>query len=94
MTFQEWLVALGKYREENPGQRAGQAAFNFLSEIRPELAKQIHETTNLDPFYGSSDTTQDRAVDKRVNKIRLKRFFAYVEENWDDTWEDLVPSDI
>lgn len=76
MTFNEWLVALGKYREKHPGQRAGQAAFNFLQESNPDLARKVQDETNLDPFYAESNDAADR--------IRLKRFFSYIEEHWDD----------
>lgn len=76
MTYQEWLVGLGKYRTENPAQRAGQAAFNYLTLINMGIADKILLETNLDPFHPGSDET--------VNKIRLKRFFDYVEEHWED----------
>ena len=76
MTYQEWLVGLGQYRSENPSQRAGQAAFNFLSLNRKDLADRLQTETRLDPFYDVSNKT--------ANKIRLKAFFGYVEEHWDE----------
>lgn len=76
MTYEEWLIGLGAYRSENPSQRAGQAAFNYLYEVKPELANHLQNTTNLDPFYNTSDDKAD--------KIRIKRFFEYVQENWDE----------
>lgn len=69
-------MGLGEYRSQNPSQRAGQAAFNYLYEIKPELANTLQNTTNLDPFHNTSDNAAD--------KIRLKRFYNYVEEHWDD----------
>lgn len=75
MTYEEWLIGLGEYRSQNPSQKAGQAAFNFLDKVRADLARRIQEETNLDPYYNNSDDAADR--------IRLKRFYNYVEENWD-----------
>jgi hypothetical protein len=76
MTYQEWLLGLGQYRTENPGQRAGQAAFNYLHQVKPDLANEIQFTTNLDPFHD--------VLNKDANRIRLKRFFGYVEEHWEE----------
>ena len=65
-TFGAWLEGVYEYQLANPGQRDGQAAFNFLHAIKPDIANQIR-TTPLDPFY------QDD---------RLDAFFRKVEELW------------
>lgn len=47
--------------------RKGQYAFNLLSKYRPELARKVQETQELDPFNDSK---------------KLPEFFSYVEKNW------------
>lgn len=47
-----WLGLL-KYAEKYPNQRWGQAAFNYLCQIRPDLSEQVR-STDLDPFYVDS----------------------------------------
>jgi len=67
-TFGAWLEGLYEYQLANPEQRDGQAAFNFLYNIRPKMAQEIH-CTPLDPFF-----TDDRFV--------LTEFFSWVSNNW------------
>lgn len=50
--------------------RWGQALFNVLQQMDPELAKQVRGT-NIDPFFLHSH-------DKRIN-----RFLAFVEVHWE-----------
>lgn len=52
------------------GQRYGQALFNRLCEVRPELAEQVR-ATDMDPFYVTMP--QDP---------RLLRFIEFIEANW------------
>ena len=49
--------------------RKGQALFNLLSEIRPDLSEQIRGT-DKDPFYIES------------NHPNWKRFIEFLEANW------------
>ena len=48
--------------------RRGQAYFNVLHDVRPDLAKQI-QSTALDPFY---------------NDARLPQFCAWLSQHWND----------
>lgn len=50
MTFNDIVLELEKYRAAHPEQRTGQAYFNRLYELEPELANEIR-ATGLDPFY-------------------------------------------
>lgn len=69
-----WLEGLYEYqlahcRECGGGdQRLGQAAFNFLYEIRPDLADAVR-ATEFDPFYNDS---------------KLDKFHQRVQELWFD----------
>jgi len=66
-TFYDYSQVLFPQRlRERPQERAGQAAFNSLNEIRPDLSERVR-TTGLDPFY------QDD---------RLTDFFEFVAKNW------------
>ena len=50
--------------------RFGQAAFNVLAEVRPDLAEQVRGTQR-DPFYA-----------RDASDPRLGRFAAFLAENW------------
>lgn len=50
MSFPELIAAMAVYQRENPAQRVGQAYFNGLHEVYPELADAIRGTY-ADPFY-------------------------------------------
>lgn len=50
VTYEEWLEYALKYAAENPDQRMGQALYNSLKRLDPELALTI-ATTDADPFY-------------------------------------------
>lgn len=50
--------------------RLGQAAFNYLVDVRPDLSEAVR-ATDKDPFYAS-----DKA------DPRWLKFKAYVEANW------------
>lgn len=51
-------------------ERYGQAMFNHLCEVRPELAEQCR-ATNKDPFYCSSPTDPN-----------FDRFISFIESAW------------
>jgi len=59
-------------RCRNTKERYGQALFNQLVEVRPDLSEQIRGT-DADPFYlkGPSD-----------NYAKWDRFIRFVEKNW------------
>lgn len=63
--FTMWSM-LHKHREL----RYGQAAFNLLVEVKPNLAEEVRGT-NRDPFFVKSP--QDE---------RWDAFVDYIEENW------------
>lgn len=58
-----------RYVESKGNERYGQAAFNVLAEIRPDLSEQIRGTA-LDPFYWLDGDS------------RLVLFFEWVDDNW------------
>lgn len=73
ITYEEYLAAIGDYRVTHPEQRAGQASFNVLVQLRPDLSEDIRGTV-LDPFYLLSSSARDRVL--------LKEFFLYLKDNW------------
>jgi hypothetical protein len=67
MTYQEYLSrALDRRVLRCPEERSGQAHFNVLYEMRPDLSERIRATT-LDPFY---------------NDGLLPDFLVWVRDNW------------
>ena len=52
-------------------ERYGQALFNHLCEVRPDLSEKIRGDMDLDPFYCESPTHP-----------RFDKFIAFIEENW------------
>lgn len=50
LTVDEFIVIVGRIYQENPSWRYGQAFFNCLNSIRPQLAETIRGT-RLDPFH-------------------------------------------
>lgn len=57
-------------RARNTGERYGQAMFNHLYEVRPDLAEQVRSQPT-DPFY----------VEK-LNHPAWDRFVYFIEKNW------------
>lgn len=51
--IQAFYVGWADYLRGNPAQRRGQALFNHLHDVRPDLANQLRGT-DLDPFYDNS----------------------------------------
>lgn len=58
------------YAEKHPAQRYGQAAFNYLDQVRPDLSGQVRGST-VDPFYVSAS---DHPV--------MVNFSAFLQLNW------------
>lgn len=50
MNIGQFFAYAIRYAADNPSQRRGQAFFNALYQVRPEIANAIRGTT-LDPFY-------------------------------------------
>ena len=50
MTFDEFILAADRRYSSRSDERYGQAFFNELYKVRPELADEIRNT-HLDPFY-------------------------------------------
>lgn len=51
MRFDEFAVQAGRYYRQNKAEmRYGQAVFNHLYEIRPDIADKLRGT-KLDPFH-------------------------------------------
>ena len=51
MTFHDFIIkATNYYRQNQPDYRFGQAVFNYLAQVRPDISEQIRGT-NLDPFH-------------------------------------------
>lgn len=48
--YTDFCALVAHYRAENPAQRDGQAHFNLLHELHPEIADEIRSTP-IDPFH-------------------------------------------
>ena len=57
-------------RARKTSERYGQAMFNHLAEVRPEMAEMVRGTKN-DPFYVLSPTD-----------ARWDAFVEFIESNW------------
>lgn len=66
MTYDEWCDYAWVYWKARPEQREGQAYFNALYMVRPELANSVR-AGYLDPFYRDE---------------KLSEFSSYLLENW------------
>lgn len=62
----------GIVRSATNRERYGQAMFNHLVEIRPDLAEKIRGT-NMDPFFCNRPNDPSGKFD---------RFVQFIEENW------------
>lgn len=72
MTEAQFWMRVVKYQAQWPSQRLGQAAFNVLCEVRPDLAEKVRGS-GIDPFY--------------VREPSDKRWFGFLKflaENWGD----------
>lgn len=77
MSDDEKLYALqgffftAKTRKHTHGERYGQALFNHLAAVRPDLSEKIRGVSDKDPFYceGNKDS-------------RIDAFVKFIEENW------------
>jgi hypothetical protein len=64
--LEEFATEYAKERDQRPGLRDGQTAFNVLHRMNPDLADLIRGS-NRDPFYDDS---------------RLQDFFDFVGRHW------------
>lgn len=67
MEYAEYLAAVNEALIANPDWRRGQAFFNVLHRVRPDLSERIRGTV-IDPFYGDSV---------------IPEFLASVENDWE-----------
>lgn len=66
-TFYEFCqITVAERLEQHPAERIGQAAFNALHAIRPDLSERIRGG-EADPFH---------------NDQRLTIFYKFLQENW------------
>ena len=68
MTFRQFGEIASERFLNKPNERLGQAYFNTLAEVRPDLAEKIRGKIDLDPYY--QDT-------------QLTAFLSYLSEVWD-----------
>jgi hypothetical protein len=59
-------------RARKTGERYGQAMFNHLYEVRPDLSEQVRGQ-DTDPFYV-----------ERLSQPRWDRFVTFLEANWNN----------
>lgn len=59
-----------QHRARGTGERYGQAMFNHLCDVRPDLSEQVR-ATDMDPFHV-----------ERLNDPRWDRFVTFLEANW------------
>ena len=71
MTVDQFYVLAREAMVLNPSWRYGQALFNVLLEVRPDLAEQVRGT-DKDPFYARGGTGDPRLI----------RFGEFVNANW------------
>lgn len=65
--FQEYLGAVSSAAVDNPTWREGQAYFNVLNRMYPDIADRIRGTV-IDPFHADSIIPEFlEAVEKEVN---------------------------
>lgn len=69
LDYSEFLAAVSASQAMHPEWRAGQAAFNVLATLRPDLSEKIRATP-LDPFHLDA---------------RLPDFYLFVYQNWEDS---------
>jgi hypothetical protein len=53
MTFAELVDHMARYRAAHPEQRMGQAYFNALHEVDPDIANSARGSA-IDPFYNDA----------------------------------------
>lgn len=67
--LKDYWAAVNRVR----GQRAGQAMFNVLERMRPDLAEKVRGT-DFDPFYASSLEWEGRS--------KVDAFRKWLRDNW------------
>ena len=71
MTSHRFYVLAGLYASEHPDMRWGQAIFNYLYQVRPELADAIIGT-DANPYY----------ITNTMETEKWEQFLAFIEANW------------
>jgi hypothetical protein len=67
VTFTAFMLHVIEYDRQHHKQRSGQAAFNALWDVRPDIANDVIRGTEADPFHDDS---------------RLLLFWERVEAAW------------
>ncbi len=70
LSLHQFYAGIKERISKNPNERYGQAAFNYLCEVRPDLSERVR-TTVMDPFY--IRTTDDP---------RWVKFVKFIETEW------------
>jgi hypothetical protein len=70
MSLHEFCMNADRYARQYR-QRYGQALFNYLLDVRPDLAEKVRGTDS-DPFYAYTE-----------NDARAKRFMEFLGVVWD-----------
>jgi len=71
MELWEFYYEVGKKMADNPEWRHGQAMYNVLAEVRPDLKDKIRKGDGPDPFHYQNG-----------EKMMLTEFDKWLDENW------------
>lgn len=77
-TYDDYLEAVIIGAVQHKGWRLGQVAFNYLADMRPELAEKIRGS-DIDPFY---------ADHLPFGHEKIATFLAHVREDWEEAPND------
>jgi len=75
MTFRQYFEQANRRFLARPGERLGQAYFNALQDVRPDLAAKVR-ANGLDPFYEDE---------------RLSAFLSYLSKVWEIQVPPMLP---
>lgn len=81
ITLEQYMKHYAEYSRAHPMQRAGQAAFNVLHELEPDIANEIRGDNNLDPFYRDSRLVP--FTNWLVNRLDMAEYAREVEDPTD-----------
>jgi hypothetical protein len=74
MTYFEYLAEVTRAYGVHPSWRWGQALFNVLEMVRPELASLVRGS-EIDPYFVTAQNDDYRE--------RVIRFYNFLWENWE-----------
>lgn len=70
ITYDQYLARVQGVMRKSRAYRHGQALFNVLAQVRPDLADQVRGSFRLDPFYVEG------------GGARIHHFLLWVKQNW------------